>query len=148
VKIQTMRKGKEWKPTDDGMVLSCPICLALWLSDSEGDFEHGTCDHLRFVWWSGAHSNPPDFHSQWNTDGFVDQCLQELNRILRENEEEGNYDELPGIGDSGLIRQVLRGIETPAVDEAWEYPFVEEYCTCGIGEASGFFGVKKSIVPN
>ena len=146
MKIKKMRKGREWKPTADGMVLSCPICKSAWLTETEGYYDHGSCDHLRFIWWAGADSGDPDLHGHWERDRFVDQCLKELNRLLLEDDEDDEpecYNDLPGVYDSDLMRTILQCVDVPDVDEAWEYRFLQEFCSGGGADASGFFGVKR-----
>lgn len=144
MRVRKMRAGKELKTIGDEMMLLCPLCQALWLKEVEGDYHYGDCGHLRFIWWAGAHSNPPEFLGQWDADEFAGQCLRELNRLLSQEGDDEPYEELPGIADSDFMRKILQNISSPGIDSMWEYEFTDEYCTDGGGKASGFFGIKNN----
>jgi hypothetical protein len=148
MKIHRMRRRKEVLETQDGFIVRCPICQSPWIKESEGDYEHGTCKHLKFVWWSGAHSNPPSIIGRWASERFLSDCLAELNRIVREEGTDEAYTEIPGISDNAIVANILKRISATGFSEVWEYRFIEEYCMGGGGEASGFFGVKREGSPN
>lgn len=143
--IRKMRKGKELLISryTGATKLRCPICKIAWLIEDPEDanWEHGECEHLKFMWNSGAHCMPPYYYGNWDTESFDIQLLAIYNKLS--DFEDDPEDELPGFYDSEDVKNILSQVEASEIDEVWEYHFIEEYCMGGGGEASMFWGIKR-----
>ncbi|MFH0838718.1 MAG: hypothetical protein V1893_00845 [Candidatus Omnitrophota bacterium] len=128
MKITRLSEGKGLKTTEDDLTLSCPICGSLWLKEEGGyNVDDGSCKHLRFIWMTGLVSGAaPEFFGDWDKEIFIKQCLLELNRKSKEDGEEDHV-EIPVIGDSDVVKEILKKMSSPDIDDVWEYVFFEEY---------------------
>lgn len=77
MQIRKVRRGKEKLVRTSGFAIRCPVCKTLWLEEIDWgeDYNHGECEHLRFIWNTSIHTGYPDCYSgksivtSWNICG-------------------------------------------------------------------------------
>lgn len=72
MEIRKAEEDTEYYQIGGGYEICCPICGAMWLQETEGDFTHETCEHLRFILHSNNSPYEFEFINDWNTDEFIE----------------------------------------------------------------------------
>jgi hypothetical protein len=85
MEIRDALEDKEHCYTEDGEEICCPVCGTPWLEEEEGEFESGTCQHLRFTLHSEV-CDEFDFYGDWNPVDFLNMV-----KLASEKDEDADY---------------------------------------------------------
>ncbi len=85
MEVRDAQEGKEHCYTEKGEQISCPICGAIWLEETEGEFTSGGCQHLRFTLHSEG-CDEFDFFGDWVQTDFLCQVKEAI-----ENEDDADF---------------------------------------------------------
>ena len=122
----------EWEEiSEDSFAIRCPICDVAWLSDSDGEYDRDTCEHLRFVWTEDS----IEYIGEWDEKEFEKSYLKIYSRIW---EEEGE-DQGEGLGFPDY--DVLQQIKNKNIKKIYE--FSETGLACGPITITTLFGLGK-----
>lgn len=111
MEVRKAEDGIEYCRIDDGYEICCPVCGSMWLQEIEGDFDFGTCGHLRFILRSDNSPDDFEFVGEWDIDDFVEQVDE-----TRPEDENDEWD----------VLDILRGIQHPDVDMVLFYQWHED----------------------
>jgi hypothetical protein len=108
MEVRDALEDEEHCYTEDGEKICCPVCGATWLEEVEGEFESGTCQHLRFTLHSEC-CDEFDFFGEWDPADF-----QDIVRRASEKDEDADY------------LAILEEIEHPDVNKAILYVWQDD----------------------
>ena len=65
MRIDNAIEGVDYRITDQGAEQNiCPVCGVSWLEQLDGEFAFGSCDHLRFSFYSEG--DDFDYFNEWD----------------------------------------------------------------------------------
>jgi len=81
MKVRELIEGAEYVCDDEGEFIKCPVCHSVWMTDIEGEVDHGSCKHLRFVF---SVEGGFDIFNEWDSQDYIEQFDKEMAKYLEE----------------------------------------------------------------
>lgn len=103
--VRELAEGTEYDCDEEGEVIRCPVCEAVWMKDVEGDVEHGFCSHLRFVFCPDA-DGPFEAFNEWDSEKYF-QRFEEIAAAHRDQDEGLDYRSIFQILPANDVDEVL-----------------------------------------